>query len=98
MEGSKHVHSRENTQCNSGNDRLNIKIMGISEASWINCGQSRLQDKIIYYSGGSDSQHRHGVAVILDESLQRSVRNFVPFSPRVLLLQLESYCGTLNLI
>lgn len=79
-------------------NRLDIKIMGISEARWIDCGQSRLRDKVIYYSGRKDSQHLHGVAIVLDGSLQRSVKNFVPFSPRVLLLQLQAYCGTLNLV
>lgn len=52
--------------------RQNFKIMGISEARCIYCRQSKLKDKISYYSGSKDGQHRHGVAIILDETLQMS--------------------------
>uniref|UniRef100_A0A8D8UV16 Craniofacial development protein 2 n=2 Tax=Cacopsylla melanoneura TaxID=428564 RepID=A0A8D8UV16_9HEMI len=78
--------------------RLKIKIMGISETRWIGSGQSTVQNKTIYFSGNVDSKHLHGVAIMIDETEKHTVKNFVPLSPRVMLLQLEAYCGTLNLI
>uniref|UniRef100_A0A8D9DVR2 Craniofacial development protein 2 n=1 Tax=Cacopsylla melanoneura TaxID=428564 RepID=A0A8D9DVR2_9HEMI len=78
--------------------RLDIKIMGISDTRWIGSGQSTVQDKVIYFSGNNNSRHEYGVAVMIDETLKHTVKNFIPLSPRVMLLQLEAYCGTLNII
>jgi len=54
--------------------------------------ESKIQNKIIYYSGSSDTSHQHGVAIIIDET------NCILFSTRVMLFQLEAYCSTLNII
>lgn len=70
----------------------------IRKARWINCGQSRIQDKFCHYSVKKDKQQVPGVAFILDETFQRIVKNFLSISPCVSLLQLEVYSETLNLI
>lgn len=74
------------------------KNNGNQYTRWNNSGQIRLKERIIYSSGSRDRQYIDGVAVILNENLQKSVKNVVPFSLRVLLLQLAAYCETLSLI
>lgn len=78
--------------------RLNMKIMGISESRWIESGQSTVENKTIYFSDSNATSHQHGVAINIDYIVIQSVEKFVSLSIRVMLQQLEAYCGTLNLI
>lgn len=52
----------------------------------------------IYYSSSPNSLHRNEVAVILEESLALAVRNFLPLSEQVMLLQLRGNPLNINII
>ena len=73
-------------------ERMRVSILGVSEVRWPNSGVTRSKDKVFYYSGTDDADrnHRHGVGILIEGSLQKSVKDFVPISERVALLRL---CG-----
>lgn len=78
--------------------RLDIQMMGVCETRWPDSTNFNSDDYAIYTSGTHDGSHRNGVAVILNKSLNNSVRNFVPLSDRVMLLQLTTKPVNLNII
>lgn len=61
-------------------DKLKINILGISEARWPNSGYCCTENVTIYYSGSTDAQHKHGVAIMLGTNINRSVKGFIPIS------------------
>ncbi|RZF44528.1 hypothetical protein LSTR_LSTR002301 [Laodelphax striatellus] len=79
-------------------NRLSIQVMGVSECRWKDKGQRDILDKTVYYSGITDGSNLNGVAVMIDQSIKKAVKNFLPLSDRVMLLQLNLDIGTLNLI
>ncbi|XP_046988576.1 craniofacial development protein 2-like [Schistocerca americana] len=52
----------------------------------------------VYYLGNSDSQHRNGVGIILDEYASKSVKSILPISDRVISLHLQTKQTNINLI
>lgn len=78
--------------------RLDLQIMGVCETRWPDATTFYSGDYAIYTSGTRDESHRNGVAVILKKSLSDSVRNFLPLSDRVMLLQLETKPINVNII
>lgn len=78
--------------------RLKIDVVGMSDTRWIGSGELSTENGRVYYSGNDDTQHRYGVAVILDRNVVKSVTGFIPMSERVMLLQLMTTHGKLNLI
>lgn len=45
----------------------------------------------IYYSGGNDTHHRYGTAILVSDEIAKSIVEFVPLSDRVFQLQ-TTYC------
>ncbi|KAI5718027.1 hypothetical protein M8J77_015079 [Diaphorina citri] len=78
--------------------RLKLSILGISEMRWSGTGKCEINDHVIYYSGNDDPRHQNGVAIILDKVTSRSVKNFVPFSDRIILIQIETKPVMTNII
>nr|XP_034830054.1 craniofacial development protein 2-like [Maniola hyperantus] len=79
--------------------RLHINILGISEVRWAGSGVYTSEQTMLYYSGGNDnSYHRNGVAIMIHKKLHSSVKNFLPVSDRVMLLQVEAKPFNINLI
>lgn len=56
--------------------------------------------KSFYYSGTdeTDAQHRHGVEILINNSLKRYVKNMVAYSERIILLQLAGTLLNINII
>lgn len=80
-------------------ERLNIDILGISETRWPSSGKCQIgKHHMIYYSGSNDTQHRNGVAVMVRKNLTKAIVNFVPFSERVMLLQIETKYRKMNIV
>lgn len=78
--------------------RLKIQIMGISETWWPNTGQCNVQDHEVYYSGSTDPQHRNGVGIIVTREIKKYVKAFIPYSDRMLLLQIHAAPMDINII
>ena len=78
--------------------RLNIDILGVSEVRWTGSGQCSTNKYTMYYSGPTDTTHQNGVGIIVSESMNRSVRNFLPYSDRIALLQLQTRPIKVNII
>ncbi|KAK4873205.1 hypothetical protein RN001_015234 [Aquatica leii] len=55
---------------------------------------------MMYFSGSdeSDPYHRHGTAIIVDNTIKNCVISFTPLSNRVILLQLKTQIGKANII
>ncbi|XP_072398039.1 uncharacterized protein [Diabrotica undecimpunctata] len=64
----------------------------------IKTGQCKINDHHIYYSGNPNGRHENGVGIILNQETARHVKNFVRISERILLLQLNTYPITPNII
>ncbi|XP_039285295.1 craniofacial development protein 2-like [Nilaparvata lugens] len=79
-------------------ERLNIKIMGISEMRWPGASYCDIGKYRVYYSGTSDGSFQCGVGIIVSKSVADSVTNFIPVSERVMLLQIRTSPTPLNII
>ena len=78
--------------------RLKIGILGVSEMWWPLSGKRNINNHVVYYSGNEDKNHRNGVGIIITKNIEGSVINFVPFSDRLMLLQLKGNPININLI
>lgn len=78
--------------------RLNIDILGVSEARWPGSGTNRGDNFTTYYSGTSDNIHKNGVAIIIKSSLNNNVQSFIPLSDRIILIKLRNYPRPINII
>ena len=65
--------------------RYKIKILGISEARWLNSGEERLQTgELLLYSGHEDAAapHTEGVALMLSKDAQQALIRWKPAGSR----------------
>lgn len=79
-------------------ERLKLDILGLSEVRWLGTGQCSTDNTVMYYSGNNDRYHYNGVGIIVTKESNKSVPNFVPYSDRILFLQLRSIQINLNII
>lgn len=79
-------------------ERLDLNILGISEMRWPHAGTTKVNNKTVYYSGNNNKNHWNGVGIIVNETIQKSVINFIPYTDRMLLLQLQGHPITVNVI
>lgn len=79
-------------------ERLEIKIMGISEMRWPGSNYCDINKHRVYYSGTSNGQHQYGVGVIVCKAVAESVTNFIPVSERIMLLQINAKPTQINII
>lgn len=77
--------------------RLEVKIMGVSEMRWKGKGQSTIEEHTIYYSGNND-HHKNGVGIIVTNEIISYVKNFLPHSERVMMLQIAANPVDINII
>lgn len=78
--------------------RLNISILGISEMRWPGSGKVTVDDHIVYYSGEDSSKHKNGVAIVMAKETDKGVKNVVPFSDRILMVQIQSTTINVNIL
>ena len=52
--------------------RVNVDILGISELKWNGMGEFNLDDHYIYYCR-QESLRRHGVAIMVNKTVQNAV-------------------------
>ncbi|XP_030763694.1 craniofacial development protein 2-like [Sitophilus oryzae] len=79
---------------------MEVNILGVSEVHWPGTGMIKSKGKVFYYSdnGSIDQNHQRGVGILMDENLQKSVKNFIPLSERVILIQLLDRPININII
>ncbi|XP_071578112.1 craniofacial development protein 2-like [Temnothorax nylanderi] len=78
--------------------RLNIDILGLSEVRWPGSGMQKTSNGVIYYSGGLDTNHRYGTAILVNNVVAESVAEFIPLNDRVMMLKLQTEHRALNVI
>ncbi|XP_071648484.1 craniofacial development protein 2-like [Temnothorax longispinosus] len=78
--------------------RLNIEVLGISEMRWPLSGRKVVDDYVVYYAGEDGRHHRNGVAIIVSGEVDRAVKNVVPVSDRIMLMQINAVPFGLNII
>ncbi|XP_077301158.1 uncharacterized protein LOC143921680 [Arctopsyche grandis] len=78
--------------------RLKLQILGVCESRWLGSDKFTQGNYSIFHSGSEDTQHKNGVAVIMEKKNSESVSNFIPISERVMLLQIEAHPINLNII
>ena len=67
------VHeSRQIGSGQTGDGRVNIDILGISELKWTGLGEFNSDDHYIYYCG-QKSLRRNGVAIMVNKRVQNAV-------------------------
>lgn len=79
-------------------DRMNISILGISEMRWPDSGNINIENYKVLYSGSTTGTHEYGVGIILADKMAKSVKNFIPISSRVILVQLLATPVDVNII
>lgn len=78
--------------------RMNLDIVGISEMRWPGSGQNIIADHTVLYSGTTTGVHEQGVGMIMTNKMARCISNFIPVSPRVMLVQLQASPVNINII
>ena len=78
--------------------RLKLDILGFSEVRWLGSGTQNTEEGIMYFSGGTDVNHRYGVAVMVSSMVAKSVLDFIPISDRVMILRLQTSHRAMNII
>lgn len=78
--------------------RMSVNVLGVSEVRWPGTGKINMENHTMYYSGNDDPQHYNGVAIIIDNKNNKSVKSFVPLSDRVALLQLKAHPRDINIV
>lgn len=61
-------------------------------------GYLRMENRTVCYLGNSDNNHRSGVVIIIDKKSSKAVTNFITLSDQVMMVQLSTKYGILNLI
>lgn len=79
-------------------NEMQVNIFGVSEVRWPDSGIIKSKGKAFYYSGSNNSDRNHEHGILMDESLQTSVKNCIPLSGRVLLIQLLGKQIFINII
>ena len=67
---------------------LELDILGIAEYRWTNSGKIVKDDFTFIFSGGQS--HRHGVGLIMKNSIAKSLSGFWPVSDRIIIAKLIS--------
>uniref|UniRef100_A0A8D8SMX4 Craniofacial development protein 2 n=1 Tax=Cacopsylla melanoneura TaxID=428564 RepID=A0A8D8SMX4_9HEMI len=78
--------------------RMKLDILGISEMRWPGTGIKNEDDYTVYYSGTTDNTYKYGVGFIIEKEMAKCVKNFIPLTERIALLQLNSKPVNINLI
>lgn len=76
--------------------RLNISILGISEMRWPMSGKSNVDGYEVYYSGEDSLQYRNGIPIIISPETNKSVKNVVLISDRIIMLQIQTTTVDMN--
>lgn len=81
-------------------NRLKLDITAISELWWPGSRICEQNEGTLYYSGTAedDRHHRNGVGIFVTSKFKKYVRNFVPISDKIALLQLCSRRFNTNII
>ncbi|XP_060520784.1 craniofacial development protein 2-like [Cylas formicarius] len=79
-------------------DRMKIEILGVCEVRWPGSGMVKSGGKVFYYSGDNANRNQHGVGILMNENLQKSMKCFVPISERVALVQILGKPLNINII
>lgn len=79
-------------------NRLQIKILELSEVRWLGAGTYRSPKSVLYYSGGVDPNRQYGVTILIFPELEKSIIDFVPLGDRVMFLRLLTTHRVLNVI
>uniref|UniRef100_A0A8D8YBA7 Craniofacial development protein 2 n=3 Tax=Cacopsylla melanoneura TaxID=428564 RepID=A0A8D8YBA7_9HEMI len=78
-------------------ERLNLKVLGVSEMRWPGASYCDIGDHRIYYSG-VPSKYEHGVGIIIHKLVAQNVSNFVPVNERLMLVQVNANPVNVNII
>ena len=80
-------------------NRLNIKILGISETKWPGVKQFDSEDHLVLCFGAEDNKPQtYGTAFIIHKDLAKYSIHFTPFSERLAMIQLAEQHINLNII
>ena len=77
-------------------ERMAIDILGVCEVRWPNSGKSLSGNYAFYYSEGD--KHQHGVGIIVNKRIESCITGFIPYSERVMLLQISTSLGRMNIL
>lgn len=72
--------------------------MGVCETRWIGNGQFTSNGYTVYFSENQDRDHRNGVAIVMKESISKSVIQFLPISDRVIMTKIQASPININFI
>ena len=79
--------------------KYNIDILGVSECRWTGFGRMKTQTgETIIYSGRTDGNHSHGVAIIMKKGLEKSMMSWKPISERMIKARFHSKHTNLTMI
>lgn len=79
-------------------NRMNIDVLGLGEVRWPGSGKQKTSNGYIYYSGGTDPEHRYGTAILVSDKIAQYVIDFTPLCDIVALLKLQTTHRNLNII
>lgn len=81
-------------------NKLNIDILKLGEVTWPPDLKNRklVSRGTIYYSGGSNSIHRYGIAIMVTEEMAKSVTKLISLNDGLILMKIQTSHGTTNII
>ena len=80
-------------------DNYKLDILGVSEARWTGEGKRKLASAhTILFSGRSDDHHTEGVAIIINNRLEKALTEWKPLGPRLLKARFNSRYTKLTVI
>lgn len=68
----------------------------MSEVHWAEAWSRIVNDHTEYDSGNNDIYHMNGVGFIVCKTIQKYILNFIPFSDRMMLLQIRENPANIN--
>lgn len=80
-------------------ERYKLQIMGVSESRWTGSGRiTTITGETVLYSGREDNLHAEGVAIILKQSVNKSLIEWNPVSRRLIRIRLKGRHNNLSIL
>lgn len=79
-------------------NRLQIDILGCSETSWPESGHCIIDGHHIYFYGYNTTRNKNGVAIILNNQTNTTVKGFILISNRVAVIKIKAKPFDLDII
>ena len=80
-------------------DGYNLQILAISETNWNGHGSFKTDNnKTVLFSGKEEGEYSHGVAVIFEKEISKSLIGYSPINDRIIKLKIQARPHNISII